>query len=361
MRLIQALTFVSFVSMLPARAFAQGEPSAAEIAVARKLFGEASELEGKKEWAEAEGKLREALKIKETPGLRYHLGYCLEQQSKLVGALVEYDRAAEMLERGTKAPDVAELVGPARDGVKKRVSSVALKMPKDLESAEVRIDGVVIKAALIDKAIPIDPGKRVVAVSSPGRQAFRRELEVGEAEAREIEVDLPRLGNTKGGFTPAPAGSDEPSDSGASVSSSGISARTWVLIGEGALTAFAIGSGVFFTVDKNNAQGEVDEAQQFIDDNSGGSASACTTSTDPDVLDACTKLTEISDQRDRSKTLATVSFVGAGVGVAALVTTFIVWKPKSSERDSGKSLRPRIEPRIAAGPRAAFLGVGGSF
>jgi hypothetical protein len=361
MRLIQAFAFVWLLSALPVVAFAQGEPSAAEIAVARKLFGEASELEGKKEWAEAEGKLREALTIKETPGLRYHLGYCLEQQSKLVAALVEYDRAAEMLERGTKAPDVAELVGPARDGVKKRVSSVTLKMPKDLESAEVRIDGVVIKAALIDKAIPIDPGQRVVTVSSPGRQAFRRELDLGEAEAREIEVDLPRLGNTKGGYTPAGDASAEPSDAGGSVSSSGIPARTWVLIGEGALTAFAIGSGIFFTIDKGKAQDEIDEAQAFIDEQSGGSPSACTTSTADGVPEACEDLATITDQRDRSKTLAVVSFVGAGVGAAAIVTTLLVWKPKPSAAESGKLIRPRIQPRVVVGPRAAFVGVGGSF
>lgn len=350
------------MATLPQLAFAQGEPSAAEIAVARKLFGEATELEGKKEWAEAEGKLREALKIKETPGLRYHLGYCLEQQSKLVAALVEYDRAAEMIDRGTKAPDVAELVGPARDGVKKRVSSVSLKLPKDVESVEVRIDGVVIKAALIDKAIPIDPGKRVVAVSSPGRQAFRRELEVGEAEAREIEVDLPRLGNSKAGVAPGTdggaSGDEHPSDSGTSVSSGGISTRTWVLIGEGAFTVLAIGSGIFFTADKNHADSEIESAQEFIDTESGGASNACTTSTEQKVKDACVQLSDLSDQRDRSKTFATLSFVGAGVGAAALVTTLLVWKPQSSERAAS---RARIRPSVHAGPGSAFIGVAGAF
>lgn len=348
------------MATLPQLALAQ-EPTAAEIAVARKLFGEATELEGKKEWAEAEGKLREALKIKETPGLRYHLGYCLEQQSKLVAALVEYDRAAEMIDRGTKAPDVAELVGPARDGVKKRVSTVSLKMPKDLESAEVRIDGVVIKAALMDKAIPVDPGKRVVAVTSPGRQAFRRELEVGEAEAREIEVDLPRLGNTKGGYTPEAGGGDQPSDAGTSVSSSGIPTRTWVLIGEGAFTLLSIGSAIFFTSDKNHADGEIELAQEYIDKNSGGASNACNTSTDDEVLKACGQLSELTDQRDRSKTFATLSFVGAGVGVAALVTTFLVWKPQSSERQAGRLHGPRILPQVQARPGAAFIGVAGAF
>src|SRR5688572_28856013 len=135
---------------LPARAQA-AEPTPAEIAVARKLFTEASELEQAKNWSGAEGKLREAVAIKETPGLRYHLGFCLEQQGKLVEALVEYDRADEMLARGVKAPDVAELVGPARDGVKKRVGNIVLKLPEGVsdKDAKIQIDGTAVKPALI--------------------------------------------------------------------------------------------------------------------------------------------------------------------------------------------------------------------
>jgi hypothetical protein len=357
MRLTPLLVALSF-AFTPALALAQSEPSAAEIAVARKLFAEATELEGAKQWAEAEAKLREAVKIKETPGLRYHLGHCLEQQQKLVAALVEYDRAQELLDSGTKAPDVAELVGPAREGVKKRVSSVSLKLPEGVESVEVRIDGVVMKAAVIDKAIPVDPGERVVSVSAPGRQAFRRELSLGEAEAREIEVDLPPLGNTKGGYTPA-AG-DVPTDEGVSASTSGMSTRTWVLIAEGAFTAIAIGGGIFFTLDKGHAEDQIAAAQSEIDakaKQAGTSpASAC-----PDSGNAlgtkkdCAQLVDFTDQRDRSKTLATVSFIGAGVGAAALVTTFLVWKPSDAKREA------RVLPRFGVGARGAFVGVSGSF
>jgi hypothetical protein len=75
------------------------------------------------------------------------------------------------------------------------------------------------------------------------------------------------------------------------------------------------------------------------------------------VKDACAQLSDLTEQRDRSKTFATLSFVGAGVGAAALVTTFLVWKPSSSEARSGTLVRPRV----VAGPRAAFLGVVGSF
>ncbi len=359
-RFFAVVSLAIAVGLFCSPVLAQGEPSAAEIAVARKLFSEASSLESKKEWAAAEGKLREALKIKETPGLHYHLGYCLEQQAKLVDALVEYDRASEMLEQGIKAPDVAELVGPARDGVKKRVASVTLKVSDEVEDETIEIDGVSVKRALVGKAIPVNPGHRVIGVSAPGRQAFRRELDLTEGELREIEVTLPRLGNTKGGPTKG-VEDDQPAEGASgSASSSGIPARTWVLLGEGAFTALAIGGAVLFTLDKNHAADQADAAQAEVDRKSGNSSSAC-----PDkgnvigVENDCGQLKDFTDQKDRSKTFATLSFVGAGVGAAAFLTTLFVWKTSSSKSEA--RVPPHVAPNVNLGPRQAFVGVHGSF
>src|SRR5688572_26156008 len=66
---------------------ARAEPSATELSVARKLFQEASELESRDDFEGARKKLRAALEIKDTPGLRFHLGYCAEQLGEFVTAL----------------------------------------------------------------------------------------------------------------------------------------------------------------------------------------------------------------------------------------------------------------------------------
>ncbi len=55
---------------------AHAEPSAADIASARRLFSEATELRRAGQWSDAAAKLREAIAIKETPGLRFHLAHC---------------------------------------------------------------------------------------------------------------------------------------------------------------------------------------------------------------------------------------------------------------------------------------------
>ncbi len=83
----------------------------------------------------------------------------------------------------------------------------------------------------------------------------------------------------------------------------------------------------------------------------------------PPVTDAtnhpeedCEQLSNLTDQRDRSKTLSTLGFIGAGVGAAATVATFVLWQPK--EKSVARSLRVAPTPVAGGG---AFLSVSGAF
>ncbi len=242
------------------------EPTPAEIAVARRLFREATQLENEKKWDQAEAKLREAVAIKDTPGLRYHLAYSQEQQGKLVEALVDYDRADEMMQHGAAAADVGKMLGPARDSLRKRVPKIKLLLPKDLAGAVLEVDGERVSSTVMHQPIPVNPGKHVVRVSAPNRQTFQQTLPMAEGETREVKVTLRALAAKS---MDAPSGSGAPGTDGpggdtgtVTADSSGWSTRTWVLIGEGAFTAIALGTGVFYLIDKGNAQDEVDKAAQ---------------------------------------------------------------------------------------------------
>lgn len=335
---------------------ARADPTAAEVAVARKAFAQATELESQKQWAEAEVKLREALAIKETPGLRYHLGFCLEHQGKLVEALVEYDRTDEMLQQGAKAPDVAELLGPARDGVRQRVANVTLKTRAKLEGVSIEIDHIPVKDVLVGKVIPQNPGRRVITASAPGRQPFRRELSLGEGESREIVIDLPELGATKGPASQPAAGGPAAGDSSAGAqldTSRPGSARTIVLVSELAFTAVALGAGVYFTLEKGKSQDQIDAANAELDQQVGTGDSICQKPTKA-AENSCGQLPDLTDQRNRSANLALAGFIGAGVGAAATLTTFLLWKP--APRNTA-----RVQFTPVAAPRAFGLGMSGRF
>lgn len=334
---------------------AMAEPSAAEIAVARKLFKEATELEKEKKWDEAELRLRKALAIKETPGLRYHLAFCLEQQGKLVDALVDYDRADEMIRAGTKAPDVAELVVSARESLKQRIPTLTIKVPSGVTLSELKLDGHALSSAVAGQPLPVNPGKHSVQVSAPGHETFVQEVRLAENEKRDLDVVLKEASDSA--VAPA-AGSDSPqADSGAvSTDSSGWSPRTWVLLGEGALAAVGLGVGIFATVDKGKAQDELDAAEAERDSLGTRSGEGACTNPEQEDKNACEQIPTLRDQVDSAGTLQTLGFVGAGVGVVAGVVTFLVWKPKTPSE-------ARALPRIYAAPTrgGGFVGVGAAF
>jgi tetratricopeptide (TPR) repeat protein len=105
-------------------AAADSAPNAVEHA--RRLFTEARDLEQSSRWLQAAAKLDQALGIKETPGLRFHLAYCQEQSGQLVEAFANYQRAAALLADGREAPDVARLLEPAQRSVDQRLPRVTL-------------------------------------------------------------------------------------------------------------------------------------------------------------------------------------------------------------------------------------------
>ncbi|MDF3065597.1 MAG: hypothetical protein K0R38_1198 [Polyangiaceae bacterium] len=118
-----------FLAASPRVATAAPEPTPSEISVARRLFEEGKAAEDAGRYRDAADRFRKAIAIKDTPGMRFHLARCEEEQGALVEALVEYDRAREMLDSGFKAPDVERLLPEARQRVQDKVASVTLRLP----------------------------------------------------------------------------------------------------------------------------------------------------------------------------------------------------------------------------------------
>lgn len=326
------------------------EPTPAEIAVARRLYGEAVQLEQAGKWAEAEKKLREAIAIKETAGLRFHLAVAQEKQGDLVAALVDFDRADELIQLGARAPDVKQLLGPAREAVRARIPTLTIGVPADARGVVLAIDGKSIKSQLVGKAIPLNPGKHTIRVTASGKEPFETELSLEESEKRVLDVELEPSARSEAPMAGSGTSfSEEPSEPGAD-RGGGPSTRTVVLVGEVAFTAIALGLGIGFTIQKADRQDQVDAANAEVDRLAPGQESACSAPTDPALKESCDALAEFSDERDHAGTIAAIGFVAAGVGAAATVATFVLWKPET-ETSVG----------VVPVPGGALLGVGGRF
>ncbi len=345
-------TFAALLAVaLPAPAGA--EPTPSEISVARRLFDEAKAAADAGRYSEAAEKFRKAAAIKDTPGIRFHLARCEEEQGALVEALVEYDRAQELLDSGVKAPDVQRLLPQARQAVQAKLVQVTLHLPADVKDASVWLDGKPVSPAVMGVPLPVNPGRRRLRATAPGRASFDQHLVLASGEQREVSIQLPLPSASS-----AAAASEATSvASPASVSSTvrrhdtGIPTRTVVMVGEASLLLAGLGTGIVFTIARSSADDRFDRANRAVLAEVGGedpNANACSMA---NAAAACAELEQARKDRTRTGTLATAGFITAGVSAAALGLTWLLW-PSAADK-------PAVSAVLA--PGTAQLSLRGQF
>jgi tetratricopeptide (TPR) repeat protein len=295
------------------------EPLPSEIVLARRLFAEARAAEDARDWPSAMSKLRGAVAVKETAGLRFHLAYCEEQQGMLVEALGDYERS-EDLGKQTKEDFVAQLAA-RRDALYKRIPTVTVLTPPAIAEAAVSVDGRVVPSTFLGKPLPLNPGPHKLRVSAPGRIEFSSEIWLKEGDALVTSATMPP--SEVGG-----AVSSLPADFGArrAASESAISerqtsspGRTYALLGEAALALGALAVGIAYTLAASSADGQADDVRNK---DLSGSTKTCKEANPPP---ACERLQHLADLAENDRFIALLGFIGAGVSTAALAGTFVLW------------------------------------
>jgi hypothetical protein len=313
---------------------ARAEPSATELSVARKLFQEASELESRDDFEGARKKLRAALEIKDTPGLRFHLGYCAEQLGEFVTALLEYDRALDLVRGGQSAPDVERQIQPARERVQAKIARLSLFLPPGVSLAKVWLDGNQVAPQVLGRPAPFDPGRHRIRVEALGYEPFELEITLAPGQSQRVDLPLKKKSVSAAPVVTAPASKPAPAPAPVAPAperdgGGGIGVREIVLISEATVALAGLGVGVGFLLSKGSAETRVEGAQTELDLLAGEDDTAC--SNDP-APTACADLRDAIDDYDKAGTLSTVGFVAGGVGVAAAVVTFLAWPAPSGER-----------------------------
>jgi tetratricopeptide (TPR) repeat protein len=320
--------------LFPTGAWGAPEPSPSEISVARRLFAEGKSAEEAGRWREAAQKFRSAVAIKDTPGMRFHLARCEEEQGAFVEALVEYDRARELIDGGMKAADVEKLLAAARERVRAKVALLTLKLPGDVQNVSVELDGRALSRSVLDEPMPINPGKhRVVAVAA-GRAKFDNEVQLATGEVKQLSVELPpaalsvpsELLAREPVAPPAEGASPHRAPSASRTSDRGsFPSRTLVLATEGVLFGAGLVTGAGFLVAKNSA----DEAYQSAANRVGTDPRACidphSTPSQPTIVQDCQTLRTSPEQSSRDSAWATIGFATAGVSAAAFGLTYWLW------------------------------------
>jgi hypothetical protein len=284
------------------------------------LFDEGRAAAEAARWAEAAGKFRRAVAIKDTPGLRYHLARCEEEQGAFVEALIEYDRARELIDAGTRAADVEQLLPAARERVRAKVALLTLRLPDGLQNVSVQIDGKAVSPSVLGVPMPINPGKHRVQAVAVGRTTYSNEISLGLGEVRELPLELPFA-------TTAPAAGPEGSRVAPTPKSTsadaGVPAKTLTLVGEASLTALGLGVGVLFTVAKSSAVDRREAANRKVLAQVGGQDPDGTACSIPRT--GCAELTQAARDEEQASNLALAGFITAGASAAAFGLTWWLW------------------------------------
>jgi tetratricopeptide (TPR) repeat protein len=312
-----------------------------DVEQARQLFADAQALEEAGQWAAAARKLEDAIAVKDTPGLRYHLAYCQERLGRWVEALSNYDRARALLEAGSQADDVAARLEPARAELASRMPTLWIRVDRPPTGSRVRLDDREVEPAELGKPIAVDPGTHRVAVTAPGHRSVERvvTLRAGERTVAAIALEpvappAPRVASV----SPAP--------------SRGPSARTTVIIVEASVAAVALGVGIGYGVARGSAADRARAARSDLDERAPSQANACHAPSD-DLSALCADLARANEDGVRASRAATIGWIGAGIAAAAGVATWLFWDPEGSTRE--------LRIGVATTPGGLMGGLSGSF
>ena len=259
-----------FVAMTVGTSLLFADPLPAEIILARRLFVEARAREEAKDWTTAAAKLREAISIKETAGLRFHLAYCEEQQGLLVESLVDYERSEDL----QNAEDFRSQLPAKKESLHKRIPTLTIVMPRDVENATLTVDSHVMPASFLGNPVSLNPGRHTAQTSAPGRVPFTVDLVLSEGDAvvtnatmAPVAKPMPPvpspISTTNLVILPTKGPPDRPEAS---------PARVVLLITEAAISAGGMTLGIGYTLAASSADDRAEEGKTKL---VGNSSEAC--------------------------------------------------------------------------------------
>ncbi|WP_437649206.1 hypothetical protein [Sorangium sp. So ce362] len=173
----------------PAPAAAQ---SAADVAVAREIFIEGSEFAKQGRWEEARKRYERSLAIKRAPITLYSLGVAQQQTGQLVEALENF-RAFLVEPSAPATKEYEKLARQAVQELERQIAALDLRFsPDDVAGLAVKIDGVDVPVAALDRPRPLNPGHHTVTASAPGYREAQRTIAAAPGSRLVVVMTLER-------------------------------------------------------------------------------------------------------------------------------------------------------------------------
>lgn len=311
-------TLACLIWVAPARAEEEsgtpspGAGSSAEelptIEEAREAFLRGRSLIAQGKWTDAEEQFLFSVRVKNTPGLRYYIGFCREKEGLLEEALSSYRLAAELLET-QKAPDVDQIVPVAIERV---IALLPVVMLSDVPpGASLKVDGAL---RPFSEQFHANPGSHRVLIEKEGYTPFATTVDLVEGQKARIQVKMEPLDLESEGDA-----GDEPA-----AHSSSQQLRKILFWSSAGVAVAGLGAGVTGAVLFSSTKRKIDDLNEEADKISGGGGNACSNPT-PSLERICEDLARGAKRKNAMGNLMIGGFVGAGVGALGAVVTHYFW------------------------------------
>jgi len=164
---------------------------AQEQVLAQALFDEGRRLMDAKRFDEACPKLAESQRLDPGGGTLLNLAICYEEQGKLASAKNNFEEALALAMRDGRK-DRQKIARERIAAIGSAVPHLTVVVPpaSELDSLEVKLDGLVLRRAAWSVATPVDPGAHVIEAAAIGRAPWSStvRVEVGGKKAVEVPV-----------------------------------------------------------------------------------------------------------------------------------------------------------------------------
>src|SRR5450432_1302781 len=173
----------------PARADDARDPAAAE-----ELFRQGRAASQKKDFTTACAKFRESNRLDPAVGTVFNIADCEEKLGRLATSWTLFQ---EVVQRLPSDDDRRTIASERARALEARVPTLTIHLAEtDRTDVVVRRDGVVLGAASLETALPVDPGEHTVVVEAPGTQSVLFTSQVGAGEHASLNVRLGTISTT---------------------------------------------------------------------------------------------------------------------------------------------------------------------
>ena len=164
-------------------------------ATAEALYEAGRDLLKAKKYAEACPKLAESLRIDPAVGTMLYLADCYEKNGQTASAWSMFTDAVAAAQQANQGERALKAKLRVQNLVPKLVRMSITLAPENqgVEGLEIKRDGLLVGAALLGAAVPVDPGNHTIDVTAPGKKPWSGTATVPTKAGSSISFVVPKL------------------------------------------------------------------------------------------------------------------------------------------------------------------------